>query len=81
MGNEHPKPREVWVNEEQTHPWRQCPIKAQAAASVGRTGPSSDYTKKGELDDLHPAARKKGRLRAPPALRMLSCLISSLDLR
>jgi hypothetical protein len=73
MGNEHPKPREVRVNEEQTHPWRQCPIKAQAAASVGRTGPSLDYAKKGALDDPFPAARKKGRLRAPPALRMLSC--------
>jgi hypothetical protein len=28
-----------------------------------------EFAKKGELDDLHPAARKKERLRAPPALR------------
>ncbi len=58
MGNEHPKPRALRVDEEQTHPCRQCPIKAQAAASVGRTGPSLDYTKKRALDDPFPGKEK-----------------------
>ena len=73
MGNELSKPRAIRVEAEQTHPCYQCPIKAHAAASVGRTGPSLDYTKKRALDDPFPAARKNGRLRAPPALRMLGC--------
>jgi hypothetical protein len=80
MGNEHPKPREVRVNEEQTHPWRQCPIKAQAAASVGRTGLSLDYAKKGALDDPFPAARKGASANAT-LLCICSVVLIYLDLR
>ena len=71
--NCYPRPRAIREEEDQTHPCHRCPIKAQAAASVGRTGLSLDFAKKRALDDPFPAARKKGRLRAPPALRMLSC--------
>ena len=53
-------------------------IKAQVAARVGLTGSPSES--EGGAGRLYPAARKKERLRAPPALHMLSCLIY-LDLR
>ena len=37
VANDYPKPRAIRVDEEQTRPCHQCPIKAQAAASVGLT--------------------------------------------
>ena len=49
VANDYPKPRAIGVNEGQTQPFHQCPIKAQAAASVGLTGLSLDFAKKREL--------------------------------
>ena len=60
VANDYPKPRAIRVDEEQTHPCRQCPIKAQAAASVGLTGFSLDYTKKRALDDPSQRQGKRG---------------------
>ena len=72
MGNELSKPRAIRVEAEQTHTCCQCPIKAQAAASAGLTGPSLEYTKKRALDD--PSQRQgEGAPARAPALRMLSC--------
>ena len=78
VANDYPKPRAIRVDEEQTHPCHQCPIKAQAAASVGLTGLSLDYTKKRALDEPFPAARKSAR-----ATRLCICsvVLIYLDLR
>ena len=71
-------PEKLRMEEEPTHLCHRCLIKAQVAARVGLTGSSSES--EGGAGRSVPAARKKGRLRAPPALHMLSCLIY-LDLR
>ena len=46
-------------NEGPRHLCHRCLIKAQAAASVGPTGLSLDFAKKGELDDLT-SCKEKG---------------------
>ena len=80
MANDYPKPRAIRVEEGQTHPGHRCPIKAQAAASVGLTGLSLDVAKKGELDDPFPAARK-GASASATLLCICSVVLIYLDLR
>ena len=75
LGNELSKPRAIRVKEEQTHPCRQCPIKAQVAARVGPAGTSLNFAKKRALERLDPAAWKWGFCALHPSLRMLSGLI------
>ena len=80
MANDYPKPREIRAEEGQTHLCHRCPIKAQAAASVGLTGPSLDYTKKGALDD---PSQRQGEGASARATRLCICSVALiyLDLR
>ncbi len=78
MGMEAGCPEPLRVKDSLAPPSPSVSIKAQVAARVGLTGYPSES--EGGAGRSYPAARKKERLRAPPALHMLSCLIY-LDLR
>ena len=72
MGVEAGCPEPLRVKDSLAPPSSSVSIKAQVAARVGLTGSSSES--EGGAGRSDPAPRKKGRLRAPPALDMLSFL-------